>query len=159
MCNTNLTRVTLTLEQQDVDLIDRLAALEGANRSAEFRGLLEQLRPAIQQTVEALEAAQDVRKRLDAEVGSAAIGELAAIVPEMEALQDMYLQIMSKLQAEAAAATAPTFPPLDVTDWTTDEIDQQIEADLWADEAWKDRTGLDGTEQDDPCSCNHGGQN
>lgn len=155
MCNTNLTRVTLTLEQQDVDLIDRLAALEGANRSAEFRGLLEQLRPAIKQTVEALEAAAEVRKALDAEVGQAAIGELAAIVPEMEALQDMYLKIMAKLQAEAAAATAPTFPPLDVTAWTTEEIDLQVEADLWAEEAWNDRH----LPEANPRSCNHGGQN
>lgn len=100
----NMLRVTLTLDPVDVDLLDRLAALEGANRSQELRGVMLQLRPMLSATVVALEGAQRQREAFDRAAAEVAVTELEAVMPELEKAQRAYLGAMAKLEGRAAAA-------------------------------------------------------
>ena len=123
----SLVRVTLTLDAADVDLLDRLARLEGLNRSAELRGILRQFRPVLRGTVEAFEAAAASKVQLEHAVASASVDELAAVIPEVERLQNVYLGALARLEGAAAAALeadrdprpsnhgghTPTDPPTD----------------------------------------------
>lgn len=98
-------RVTLTLDPVDLDLIDRLAALEGSNRSAEVRSMLLQLRPLLSQTVDLFEAAERSREdfaRVVAE--SEFMGTLEAVGPEIERIQAVLLGSMARLEGAASAA-------------------------------------------------------
>ena len=106
----NLVRVTLTLEPQDVDLLDRLAKLEGLNRSQEMRGILQHLRPMLTATVEAFENALSMRDKFDEAAASAAIAGLEALVPEVEEMSRRYLGAMSRLEGSAAVAEADDAP-------------------------------------------------
>jgi hypothetical protein len=100
----NLTRVTVTLHPQDVDLLDRLGKLEGANRSAELRGILEQFRPMLRQTVEAMEAVARQRVAFDETIAAASVEQLQALMPEVEKLQNAYLGAFARIEGAAAAA-------------------------------------------------------
>ncbi|MGX1794202.1 ribbon-helix-helix protein, CopG family [Microbacterium sp. NPDC055312] len=106
----DLLRVTVTLPRVDVDLLDRLARLEGLNRSAELRGILEQFRPMLRQTVEAFEAALAQRSQLDEAMALAAISKLEALVPEAQRLQDAFLGAVARLEGAQAAHDAREAP-------------------------------------------------
>lgn len=99
-----LSRVTVTLDAVDVELIDRLAAVEGSNRSAELRSILGQMRPVLRATVEAFEAALRARDMLDHAAAEASVTELEAILPDVQRLQNVYLGAVARLEGEAAAA-------------------------------------------------------
>lgn len=101
-------RVTLTLDPIDVDLIDRLARLEGQNRSQELRGILLQLRPMLQATVSAFEAALAQRDAFDRKAAELAISGLEHIGPELENLTNQYLGAMSRIEGLATAANSPS---------------------------------------------------
>lgn len=103
----NMMRVTVTLDPIDVDLLDRLAKLEGQNRSAELRSLLIQLRPMLRQTVAAFETAVRHRESLEAAAAGASISALQEIVPEAERLQNAYMGILARLEGLAAASGNP----------------------------------------------------
>ena len=105
-----LVRVTLTLDPVDVDLLDRLARLEGQNRSQEMRGVLGQLRPVLVATVEAFEAALVQRDKFDEVAATAAISGLEELLPEVEELARRYMGAMSRLEGSAAAAAAEDAP-------------------------------------------------
>jgi hypothetical protein len=96
-------RVTLTLDPIDVDLIDRLAKLEGMNRSQELRGMLQQLRPMLQQTVEAFESALAQRDAFDLKAAELAISGLEDLLPEVEALSRQYIGALSRIEGKGAA--------------------------------------------------------
>lgn len=96
-------RVTLSLDPVDVALIDRLAELEGSNRSAELRSMLGQLRPMLRQIVEALEAAMRTRDEFALEAGKAALGEFAELLPEVDRVQNAMLGALARLEGSAAA--------------------------------------------------------
>jgi hypothetical protein len=98
--------VTVTLDPIDVDLLDRLAALEGIKRSAELRSILTQLRPMLRQTVEAFEAASRARDMLTAEASNVKVSELEALLPEVQRVQEAYLGFMARLEGETAALDA-----------------------------------------------------
>jgi hypothetical protein len=100
-------RITVALDPVDVDLLDRLAGLEGLNRSAELRALLTQIRPVLRATVEAFESAGQARDRLDQAVATATVSELQAIEPEVEEMSRRFLGIMAKLEGAQAAGDAP----------------------------------------------------
>jgi len=106
----NLVRVTLTLDPVDVDLLDRLAKLEGQNRSQEMRGILAQLRPVLLATVEAFEAALAQRDKFDQVAATAAIQGLEELLPEVEEMARRYMGAMSRLEGSAAAAEAADAP-------------------------------------------------
>lgn len=106
----NLVRVSLTLDPVDVDLLDRLGALEGKNRSEEIRAVLVQLRPMLRQTVEAFEAAAAARDMLTEEAAQAKVSELERLLPEVQRVQDAYLGFMARLEGESAAAEAQADP-------------------------------------------------
>lgn len=101
-----LVPVTLTLDSVDVDLLDRLAKLEGLNRSAELRGILEQFRPMLRATVEAFEAAVAQKLTFEDAVARASVEQLADAMPEVERIQNTYLGAMARLEGSAAAARA-----------------------------------------------------
>lgn len=101
-----LVRVTVTLEPVDVDLLDRLAALEGQNRSSELRSILTQLRPTLVQTVNAFESALTHRDALDQAAAEASVSELQELLPEAEKLQNLLLGILAKFEGNAAAKAA-----------------------------------------------------
>lgn len=105
-----LVRATFTLEPVDVDLLDRLARLEGANRSQEMRRILEQLRPMLLATVEAFEAALEQRDKFDAAAASAAVTGLEELLPEVEEMSRRYLGALSRLEGSAAVAAADDAP-------------------------------------------------
>jgi hypothetical protein len=96
-------RVSLTLDPVDVDLVDRLARLEGSNRSAEVRSVLAQLRPVLQQTVETFEAALGARDALTRAAAEASAEEFETIQVELERLQLMYAGVLSRIEGAAAA--------------------------------------------------------
>lgn len=98
-----LQRVTLTLDAVDVDLLDRLAALEGTNRSNQMRQVLGQLRPTLRATIEAFEAANRSRDAFLAEAARLGQDELQAIGPELDRLQQAFLGAMSRIEGAAAA--------------------------------------------------------
>lgn len=97
-------RVTVTLDPIDVELLDRLARLEGANRSAELRTLLRALRPQLLATVTAFEHAEQMRGQLNRAAAEATLTELAAIQPEVEDISRRFLGAIAKLEGTAAAA-------------------------------------------------------
>jgi len=104
--NRSLMPVTVTLDPIDVDLLDRLAALEGIKRSAELRSILTQLRPMLRQTVEAFEAAASARDMLTVEASNVKVSELEALLPEVQRVQEAYLGFMARLEGETAALDA-----------------------------------------------------
>lgn len=99
-----VTRVTLTLDPVDVELIDRLAALQGINRSEQMREFLASARPMIRQTVETLEAALRTRDDLLVTIGEAHLAALPELVREVENVQNAALGSMSRLEGALAAA-------------------------------------------------------
>jgi len=118
--NNGVARVTVSLAPEDVDLLDRLAALEESNRSAELRTLLEAVRPTLRATVEALEAANRTRDNFLEQAALLALGDLKEVLPEMEKIHHTYLGALSRLEGAAvqtppASNTGVTFdtPPLD----------------------------------------------
>lgn len=98
-----LVRVTVTLNPIDVALLDKLAGIEGKNRSAELRGMLEQFRPMIQQLVSTFEEASRQREALDQAMVSATVSELEAIMPEVEEISRRFMGAMAKLEGTATA--------------------------------------------------------
>lgn len=102
---TNIHRVTVALRPEDVDLLDRLGALEGRNRSEELRSILEQLRPMLRQTVETFEAALRQREAFDEVAARVALSDLEALLPEAEELGRRYLGAVSRIEGKQAAAS------------------------------------------------------
>lgn len=101
--------MTVALDPVDVDLLDRLAELEGSNRSAELRQMLGALRPTIRQVVEALEAALRTRDAFTQAAGAAAADELLELLPEVERIQNVMLGSLARLEGAATArAAGPT---------------------------------------------------
>lgn len=105
-----MARVTVTLDPEDIRLLDRLAAFEGSNRSAELRGLLAQVRPMIHQVVNAFELAARNRDQLDEAMVSASVSQLQGLIPEAEKLQRDFLGMVAKLEGLAAADADPDAP-------------------------------------------------
>ena len=99
-------RVTKTLDPVDVDLLDRLGALEGRNRSEELRSILEQCRPMLAATVTAFEAARDQREAFDVIAQQAAVQGLLEALPEVEKLSQQVMGAMARIEGASAAAAA-----------------------------------------------------
>lgn len=107
MTTEDLVRVTVTLPGIDVDLLDRLATLEGLNCSAELRVMLAQLRPMLRATVEAFEAAAAQRDKLtDASGAVEHIERLLGMAGDVEKMQDEYLGTMGRIEAAASSHAA-----------------------------------------------------
>lgn len=104
-------RVTLTLDPIDVELLDRLAELEGSNRSAELRSMLGQLRPMLRGIVEALEAAMRTRDEFAQEAGKVALGEFGELLPEVDRVQNAMLGALARLEGSATARAASETGP------------------------------------------------
>lgn len=101
--NRNLSRVTLTLDPVDVELLDRLGKLEGLNRSQEMRSIMAQFRPMLRATVEAFEQALAQREKLGEAASSASVARLQQLAPEVERMQDTYLGVMARIEGLAAS--------------------------------------------------------
>lgn len=98
-----LWRVTVTLDPEDVQLLDALAGFEGLNRSAELRGLLAQVRPIMRQLVETFTLASQQRDALDRAMVGATVSELEAIAPEMDEIAKRFMGTLAKLEGHAAS--------------------------------------------------------
>ncbi|MDQ2647871.1 MAG: ribbon-helix-helix domain-containing protein [Myxococcota bacterium] len=103
-------RVTVTLDTADVALLDRLAALEGLNRSAELRSMLAQLRPMLRATVEAFEAAASQRQAFERAASEVEVSKLQQLLPEAEKLAGAYLGALARIEGLAAAEAAAQGP-------------------------------------------------
>lgn len=101
-----VTRVTVALDPADVDLLDRLAALEGSNRSAELRQVLAALRPQLRALIEAMEGALRARDDLVVAAAQASASELAELMPELDRIQNAMLGAFARLEGAAAARAA-----------------------------------------------------
>lgn len=99
-------RVTLSLDEVDVDLIDRLARLQGINRSEQFRQFLGQARPMVRQTVQVMESALEQRDELLSTFSAAEIAGLEELMPEINHVQDAVLGSMARLEGRIAAHDA-----------------------------------------------------
>jgi len=97
-----IARITVSIDPEDVDLIDRLAALESKNRSAELRGLLRAVRPTLKATVEALEAAERAKGNFYQQAAEVALEDLTEVLPEVERIHSAYLGAISRLEGAAA---------------------------------------------------------
>ena len=104
--NARMKRVTMTLDPIDVDLLDRLAALEGRNRSEELRSILEQARPILSATVSAFEAAVRQRDAFDQAAQELAVQGLLSALPEVERLAEQYMGAMARIEGAGAVAAA-----------------------------------------------------
>ena len=93
----------MTLDPIDVALLDRLAALEESNRSAELRSILVHLRPVLKATVEAFEAAMRTRDQLSLAAAEASVLELQELLPEVQRIQAVMVGSMARLEGAAAA--------------------------------------------------------
>ncbi|MGZ0214359.1 MAG: hypothetical protein ACKVI4_17905 [Actinomycetales bacterium] len=98
----NFKPITVTLDPVDLDLLDRLAKLEGKNRSQELRGMLEGMRPMLTATVEALEAALRQRDAFDQATSALVLSEFGELLPELENLNRQYLGAMSRIEGSEA---------------------------------------------------------
>lgn len=96
-------RVTVTLDPEDVDLLDRLSVLDGTNRSAQLRAVLEQLRPVLTATVTAFESAQKQRRVFDHVAAQVEVSKLQQLIPEAERLNDAFLGAISRVEGLLAA--------------------------------------------------------
>lgn len=96
-------RVTVSIEVEDLDLLDRLAVLEGSNRSAQLRSMLGAARPMLRATVEALEAANRTRETFLNQAAEYALGDLTEMLPEVEKINKAILGAMSRIEGAAAA--------------------------------------------------------
>lgn len=105
-----MVRVSLSLDPIDVDLLDRLGKLEGRNRSAEVRDILQQFRPMLRATVEAFEAAHNQRLALDDAMARAAVNQMEAVLPEIEQVQNAFLGALARIEGAAAAKAAEDAP-------------------------------------------------
>lgn len=104
----NMLRVSVTLDPVDVALVDRLAALEGSNRSAELRSMLEQLRPVLRATVEALEGAARARDRFMQAAARVEVLDVASkLAPEVARINTTLLGSLARLEGAAAAEFEP----------------------------------------------------
>ena len=83
--------------------MDRLAALEESNRSAELRSILLQLRPMLKATVEAFESASRTRDEFSLAAAQANILELQELLPEVERIQAVMVGSMARLEGAATA--------------------------------------------------------
>ena len=101
-----LVRVTVTLDPRDVELLDKLAALEGLNRSAELRSMLAQVRPMVEQVIATFDSVNSQREALDAAIAAATVSDLEAIGPEIEDIGRRFMGAMAKLEG-LGAVNAP----------------------------------------------------
>lgn len=103
-------RVTVTLEPEDVRLLDALARFEGQNRSSELRSLLVQIRPMMQQLVATFTVFEQQREQLDEMVSNATASELQSILPEAEEMNRRFIGMMAKLEGAIAVTSSENGP-------------------------------------------------
>lgn len=105
-----ITRVSLSLDPVDVDLLDRLARAQGINRSEQVRQILAESRPMLRQTVETLEAALRQRDEFLQTIAEAEAAGLAELIPEVRRVQDSIVGSLSRLEGALAAHEALADP-------------------------------------------------
>jgi hypothetical protein len=105
-----MVRVTVTLDPEDVRLLDALARFEGQNRSAELRGLLFQARPIMQQLVATFSTAEEQRASLDQALLNATLSDLVAVQPEAEEISRRMLGMLAKLEGIQASSSGDDAP-------------------------------------------------
>jgi len=105
-----VTRVTFTLDPVDVSLLDRLAAVQGMNRSEQMRTLMAELRPMIRQMVETFESALRQRDEFMALVSQAEGVGLSELLPEVERVQNSIMGAMARLEGALAVREAADDP-------------------------------------------------
>lgn len=135
-----ITRIGVTVDSVDVDLLDRFATVQGFNRSQQLRQILEQARPMLKQTVEVLEAALENRDAFLETLGPAAIAHLEELLPEVEIVQNAVLGSMARLEGALTARGA-----------LSDQDEMLIQA-------FGKAQGIEVPPASDPHRCNHGGQ-
>lgn len=97
-------RVSLSLDPEHVELLDRLAAAQHSSRSAEVRTILEAARPVLESLVTTMEAVIHQKARVDEAIRGATEREVVGLMPEIERIQQTFLGVMSRLEGQAAAA-------------------------------------------------------
>lgn len=99
-----MARVTVTLEPDQVRLLDRMAKVQQSSRSAELRSIIEAARPTLESVVQAFEGFVTQQGRMDEAIRTASERELAALLPELERIQSTFLGVMARLEGAAAVA-------------------------------------------------------
>lgn len=101
-----MTRITVTLQPEHVELLDRMARVKQSSRSAELRGLIEAAQPIMLSVVSAFEAAIGQQQLMDEAIRTASEQEVSALLPELQRLEQTFLGVMSRLEGAAASAPA-----------------------------------------------------
>jgi len=99
-------RVTLTLDPADVEMLDKLAELEGSSRSAEVRSMLAALRPSIRAVIAAIDAASVARSELTEAAARTGAEELERLMPKLGELQGQVLGALAQIEMTAASQAA-----------------------------------------------------
>lgn len=101
-----LVRTSFTLPEEDVRLLDRLAGVEGKNRSETLRMLLDQIRPMLEQLVSTFEAAHASRAALLEEIAAASVEDLEVLAAEVERLDRQVVGALSRIEGALTAREA-----------------------------------------------------
>lgn len=99
-----MVRVTITLLPGDVELLDRVAALDGDTRSGLIRHMIESARPHLQNIAKAYGLLDQRRSDLEEALHSAGVKELEQIVPEVRELEAKTRGALAKLEGARAAS-------------------------------------------------------
>ena len=102
----NGVRVTLSLDPADVEMLDKLAELEGTSRSAEVRNFLAALRPSMRGVIQAMEAARLSRSALTVAAAQQGANDLERLMPKLAELQGAVLGALAQIEVTAISEQA-----------------------------------------------------
>lgn len=117
-----IVRFTASVEPEDLDLLDRLARLDGTNRSEQLRVILSSLRPTLSATVKVLEKAERTKQNFLNQVSENALGDLNDVLPEVERISNTIIGAMARLEGAMVSkppasntGATPGNPPFDLS--------------------------------------------
>jgi uncharacterized protein (DUF1778 family) len=102
----NLQRLTVSITEEQRDLLDRLAALEGSSRSDVVRGILDAAVPQMRGLVGTFEKLAEQREQLGEALAEQLATDAGIVEGDLQRLQLMFSGVLAKLEG-AAAAKAP----------------------------------------------------
>jgi phage I-like protein len=96
----------MTLPEEDIRLLDRMAALDGKNRSEMMRYLLAEMRPLMTQLIDTLDAANASRDKFMGTIATATLSEFEVLRVEAEKLDQQVVGALSRLEGAMTAKDA-----------------------------------------------------
>lgn len=98
-----MARLTVSITEEQRDLLDRLAKLEGSSRSDVVRGILDAAVPQMRSLVQTFERLSEQRDQLGEALAQQLAGDAAVVEGDLARLQLMFSGVLAKLEGSAAA--------------------------------------------------------